>query len=61
MWDLPGPGIKPVSPELAGRFSTTAPPGKSCIDLQFLFFLEALWRVEWDGEIEEARSGEGCQ
>ena len=28
MWDLPGPGLKPVSPALAGRFSTTAPPGK---------------------------------
>ena len=30
MWDLPGPGIKPVSPALAGGFLTTAPPGKSC-------------------------------
>ena len=29
MWDLPRPGIKPVSPALAGRFLTTAPPGKS--------------------------------
>ena len=29
MWDLPGPGIEPMSPELAGRFLTTAPPGKS--------------------------------
>ena len=28
MWDLPGPGLEPVSPVLAGRFSTTAPPGK---------------------------------
>ena len=28
MWDPPGPGPKPVSPALAGRFSTTAPPGK---------------------------------
>ena len=28
MWDLPGPGLKPVSPALAGRLSTTAPPGK---------------------------------
>ena len=28
MWDLPGPGIEPVSPALAGGFSTTAPPGK---------------------------------
>ena len=29
MWDLPGPGIEAVSPALAGRFLTTAPPGKS--------------------------------
>ena len=29
MWDLPGPGIEPVSPSLAGGFLTTAPPGKS--------------------------------
>ena len=28
MWDLPGPGLKPVSPALAGGFLTTAPPGK---------------------------------
>ena len=27
-WDLPKPGLEPVSPALAGRFSTTAPPGK---------------------------------
>ena len=27
-WDLPRPGLEPVSPTLAGRFSTTAPPGK---------------------------------
>ena len=29
MWDLPGPGIKPMSPALAGGFLTTAPPRKS--------------------------------
>ena len=28
MWDLPRPGLEPVSQALAGRFSTTAPPGK---------------------------------
>ena len=28
MWDLPGSGLKPVSPALAGGFLTTAPPGK---------------------------------
>ena len=29
MWDLPGPGLEPVSPALAGGFLTTAPLGKS--------------------------------
>ena len=28
MWDLPRPGLEPVSPALVGRFSTTAPSGK---------------------------------
>ena len=28
MWDLPRPGLKPVSPALVGRFLTTVPPGK---------------------------------
>ena len=28
MWDPPRPGLKPMSPALAGRPSTTAPPGK---------------------------------
>ena len=27
-WDLPRPGLEHASPAPAGRFSTTAPPGK---------------------------------
>ena len=27
-WEPPRPGLEPASPALAGRFSTTAPPGK---------------------------------
>ena len=38
-WDLPRPGLKPVCPALAGRFSTTAPPGKP-IFFDFLFLKE---------------------
>ena len=30
MWDLPGPGLEPVSPALADGFVTTVPPGKPC-------------------------------
>ena len=36
MWDLPRPGLEPMSSALAGGFLTTAPPGKSlafCISL----------------------------
>ena len=28
MWDPPRPGLEPMSPALAGRLPTTAPPGK---------------------------------
>ena len=28
IWDLPRPGLEPMSPALAGRLSTTVPPGK---------------------------------
>ena len=43
MWDLPRPWLEPVSPALAGRFSTTAPPGKPkiyFISNNFPHFLE---------------------
>ena len=29
IWDLPRPGLEPVSPALAGGFLTTVPAGKS--------------------------------
>ena len=60
MWDFPRPGLEPVSPALAGRFSTTAPPGKPCwktfnhsfnFDARalslyiFHFFLVQSWKV----------------
>ena len=32
--DLPDPGIKPMSPVLAGRFFTTEPPGKPKSDIK---------------------------
>ena len=30
-WKLPGPGIEPMFPALAGRFLTMGPPGKSTL------------------------------
>ena len=38
MWGLPGPGLEPVSPALAGGFLTTAPPGKPRVIVFLLFF-----------------------
>ena len=31
MWDLPGPGLEPVSLALAGRFLTTEPQGSPAV------------------------------
>ena len=33
VWNLPGPGIEPVSPAFAGGFSNVEPPGKSSSSL----------------------------
>ena len=41
MWDLPGPGLEPVSPALAGGFSTTAPPGKAQTILNYEMTLDS--------------------
>ena len=38
MWDLPGPGLEPVFPALAGGFSTTAPPGKPSVIILITLF-----------------------
>ena len=42
MWDPPRPGLEPVSPALAGRLSTTAPPGKPGFYL-FMYVFIYLW------------------
>ena len=44
MWNLPGPGIKPVSPALAGRFLSTAQPRKSSTSFFNIFLLLCLWK-----------------
>ena len=42
MWELPGPGIEPISPDLPGRFLSTGPPGKSCTLLFFFLILVSI-------------------
>ena len=51
MWDLPRPGIKRMSPALAGGFLTTGPPGKpfsrTCNSfLLFLFNYNAIGSIQ---------------
>ena len=38
-WNLPGLGIKPMSPALAGGFFTDEPPGKPLVFFPFHFTL----------------------
>ena len=47
MWDLPGPGLEPVSPALAGRFLTTMPPEKS--EVKFFNTLYIFFFFFWPG------------
>ena len=47
MWNLPGPGIEPMSPALAGGFLTTVPPGKSQYFLNLDFSDIFLLRMEF--------------
>ena len=47
MWDPPRPGLEPASPALAGRFSTTAPPGKPWISFFNLFILSIYFWLRW--------------
>ena len=47
MWDLPGPGLEPVSPELAGGFLTTAPPEKSPDSLKSLIISTSVFSQGW--------------
>ena len=46
MWDLPRPGLEPVSPALAGRFSTTAPPGKPQIFKYLLSIISTFFSLK---------------
>ena len=48
MWDLPGSGIKPVSPALAGGFLTLVPPGKS----QYCYFDSHYFGGRWHRELQ---------
>ena len=61
MWDLPRPGLEPVSPALAGRFSTTVPPGKPpqpAFNIHFnVFYLANIWSSWYNIMIQFPSSG----
>ena len=48
MWDPPRPGPEPVSPALAGRLPTTAPPGKPP-QHTFIFHNSGGWEAQEQG------------
>ena len=45
MWDLPRPGLEPVSPALAGGLPTTAPPGKPRQNLFLIWFVAFIFSI----------------
>ena len=55
MWNLPGPGIEPVSPALAGGSLTTGSPGKPCVMLSCLTQQPHDLRVS--GHLEDRNQG----
>ena len=71
MWDLPGPGLEPMSPELAGEFLTTAPPRKStfynilliCIfmDDYFKSDLDVNWHYQFESGNNDAGERHICR
>ena len=48
MWDPPRPGLEPVSPALAGRLSTAAPPGKPQNDNNLITYVNYPIRLTAD-------------
>ena len=53
-WDLPRPGLEPVSPASAGRLSTTAPPGKP----QNSFFKSKVQKRKYKSNIFQSHKDE---
>ena len=58
MWDLPGPGLEPVSPALAGGFLTTVPPGKSLPGDISVRWASAQWSPLLGGKLAGYSSGD---
>ena len=56
MWDPPRSGLELVSPALAGRLSTTAPPGKP-LDM---LVLKCLWQLKMAASSRESQMQSGC-
>ena len=48
-WDLPGPGIKPLSPALADKFLTIGPPRKSAAVINWKLTVSTAQASTWCG------------
>ena len=55
MWNLPRPGIEPVSPVLQGRFLKTTPPGKPKFPFIMGIFLDSWYLGIFESRWEEQR------
>ena len=51
MWDLPGPGLEPMFPALAGGFLTTAPRGKPSMLVSIALLEEGKVDVSFKSDI----------
>ena len=51
MWNLPGPGIEPLSLALAGKFLSTAPP-RSPINISFCLLIFILVFLDYHNKIQ---------
>ena len=52
MWDLPGPGLEPVSPALVGGFLTTAPQGSPPLDFFKKINISPPWHIKCLGLLD---------
>ena len=60
MWDLPRPGLEPVSPALAGRFLTTAPQGKPYTTVLTILFPSFYYSSGKDGMLRQVTLSQGA-
>ena len=61
MWDLPGPGLEPVSRALAGEFLTTAPLGKSLESVLINYIPRKVYILSFQMYLHGAEKNTQCE